>query len=186
MDASDLWVSFDDAPVSGTAVLLPVEAYYYDPLAWHDLSDAHDVAVVVLAESVEEIMPAALPPAGLLDQMKADKTLQDQVFVAVGYGDVRDDKTGGPHSLLWGDTRRFVEQTYNALTQSWLKLSMNPATGNGGTCYGDSGGPHFLGETDIVVSLTVTGDTNCRATDVTYRLDTPSARLFLGQFVDLP
>ena len=22
---------------------------------------------------------------------------------------------------------------------------MNPATGNGGTCYGDSGGPNFLG-----------------------------------------
>jgi secreted trypsin-like serine protease len=72
----------------------------------------------------------------------------------------------------------------------WLKLSMNPSTGSGGTCYGDSGGPHFLGagagETNIVVSLTVTGDTPCRATDVTYRTDTASARAFLGQFVTLP
>ena len=65
---------------------------------------------------------------------------------------------------------------------------MNPSTGSGGTCYGDSGGPHFLGDSNLVVSITVTGDAPCRATDVTYRLDTPWARAFLGQFpgVSLP
>ena len=67
-----------------------------------------------------------------------------------------------------------------------LSSEMNPSTGNGGTRYGDSGGPHFLGDTDMVVSLTVTGDAWCRATDVTYRLDTDSARSYLSQFVDLP
>jgi hypothetical protein len=146
----------------------------------------HDIAVVLLAEPVEGITPAVLPPAGLIDQMKDRKTLKNQVFVAVGYGTVREDKTGGPHALFWEGMRRFVGQTYNAHTQSWLKLSMNPSTGDGGTCYGDSGGPHFLGETNMVVSLTVTGDAICRATDVTYRLDTPSARSFLAQFVALP
>ena len=63
MDASDLWVSFDTAPESGTAVLLPVSAYHYDPLYGHDASDAHDIAVVLLAEPVEGITPAILPPA---------------------------------------------------------------------------------------------------------------------------
>jgi len=38
---------------------------------------------------------------------------------------------------------------------------------DGGTCYGDSGGPHFLGDSNKIVSLTVTGDAWCRATDVT-------------------
>jgi hypothetical protein len=61
---------------------------------------------------------------------------------------------------------------------------MNPSTGDGGTCYGDSGGPHFLGTT--VVSVTVTGDRYCRATDKTYRVDTPTARSFLGLYVALP
>ena len=37
-----------------------------------------------------------------------------------------------------------------------------------------------------MVSLTVTGDVNCRATDVTYRLDNPSARNYLVDFVTLP
>lgn len=186
IEVSDLWVSFDSAPESGTAQLLPVEAYFYDPLAWHDNGDVHDVAVVLLDKPVKKITPATLPPAGLIDQLAKDKTLRDQVFVAVGYGDVREDKTGGWHFLFWEGMRRYVEQSYNAHTQSWLKLSMNPATGDGGTCYGDSGGPHFLGESNMVVSLTVIGDTWCRATDVTYRLDTPSARAFLGQFVTLP
>jgi len=36
------------------------------------------------------------------------------------------------------------------------------------------------------VSLTVTGDNVCRATDKTYRLDTASARDFIGRFVTLP
>jgi secreted trypsin-like serine protease len=67
---------------------------------------------------------------------------------------------------------------------------MNVSTGNGGTCYGDSGGPHFIHldgvETNIVVSVTVTGDAPCKASDKTYRVDTESARSFLSNFVDLP
>jgi hypothetical protein len=61
---------------------------------------------------------------------------------------------------------------------------MNVSTGDGGTCYGDSGGPHFLGST--VVALTVTGDTWCKATDKDYRVDTAQARAFLSGYVDLP
>jgi len=41
-------------------------------------------------------------------------------------------------------------------------------------------------ETDIVAATTITGDFVCRATNVDYRLDTPSARAFLGRFVTLP
>ena len=65
---------------------------------------------------------------------------------------------------------------------------MNPSTGDAGGCFGDSGGPHFLGGTqsNLIVSITVTGDSVCRATDKTYRLDTPSARDFLGDYVALP
>ena len=157
-----------------------------NPNYGHDNADPNDVAVVVLDEPITGITPASLPTAGLLDDLKHAGNLHDQPFVTVGYGTVRYDKTGGPHSLYWEGIRRFTTGTYNALTQSWLKISMNPATGDGGTCYGDSGGPHFLGESDMVVSLTVTGDMNCRATDVTYRLDTESARSYLAEFVNLP
>jgi hypothetical protein len=73
----------------------------------------------------------------------------------------------------------------NAVNKSWLRISANPATSDGGTCYGDSGGLNFLGTTNVVAAITITGDAICRATNVVYRLDTESARAFLGQYVTL-
>jgi len=63
---------------------------------------------------------------------------------------------------------------------------MNPSTGNGGTCYGDSGGPNFLGNISTIAAITITGDSVCRSTNVVYRLDTASARHFLDDYVTLP
>jgi hypothetical protein len=77
------------------------------------------------------------------------------------------------------------------MTPSRRAGSTSPGTGQGdaGTCYGDSGGPNFLGggatETNIVAATTITGDAVCRATNVTYRLDMPSVRHFLDDFVTL-
>jgi secreted trypsin-like serine protease len=185
IDVHDVYVTFDSVYEIGTSTIYR-GTYYINPNYGHDESDPNDVAVVVLDEPITNITPASLPTLGLLDEMKAAGQLKDQKFVAVGYGTVRNDKTGGFHPLYWEGARRFAVGTYDALTKAWLKISMNPSTGDGGTCYGDSGGPHFLGDTDIVVAVTVTGDAPCRATDVDYRLDTESARSYLEQFVELP
>ena len=77
---------------------------------------------------------------------------------------------------------------FMALLPNWLKLLMNTnATGEGGVCYGDSGSPHFLdGAPGMAVATTTNGDHPCRTLGNNYRLDTPSARAFLGQFVALP
>ncbi len=63
---------------------------------------------------------------------------------------------------------------------------MNASTGNGDTCYGDSGGPNFLGDTNVIAAITITGDAVCHSTNVVYRLDTESARAFLDDYVTLP
>jgi hypothetical protein len=152
-------------------------------------SDPGDVAVIVLDEA-PGIEPAALPPAGMLDDLKAQHVLKDTRFTAVGYGTVRETNTTGFAGILANLDRNRSEQGYLSLTKAWLTLSMNLSTGDGGTCYGDSGGPHFIHldgvETSIVASITVTGDAVCVASDKTYRMDTESARSFLGQFVTLP
>lgn len=156
------------------------------PGAGGNAADAHDLAVFVLDEPV--VMPTygLLPTAGLLDTVNK-KAVR---FTTVGYGTVRDDKTKSFASLELGTRRKMATQRLESLTKAWAQFSMNPSTGSGGTCFGDSGGPHFLGadaaETRIVVAVTVTGDRFCRATDKTYRVDTPQARSFLGQFVALP
>lgn len=136
------------------------------------------------------IQPAQLPEASLLDDLNSAHLLGSTEFTIVGYGAVRETRKGGPAGILDNTERRFAVQTPAWLTSTWLTLSVNQATGGGGTCYGDSGGPHFLGagatETNVVVSITVFGDTVCKASDVTYRLDTPAARDFLAGFVNLP
>ena len=144
---------------------------------------------VVLLDVPPGIVPAQLPTEGLLDELAEDKALRSATFTVVGYGMVRDDKTGGPHGILPIDgVRRFTLQTFRSLQAAWLNLSQQPSTGDAGACFGDSGGPHFLGgeTSNLLASITVSGDAQCRAADKTYRIDTASAREFLGQFVDLP
>ncbi len=149
-------------------------------------SDTHDVAVFVLDKPVKMRNYGQLPTAGLLDAVAK----QAARFTTVGYGTVRDDKTRSFQSFELGTRRKVATQDMESLMKAWVQFSMNPSTGSGGTCFGDSGGPHFLGagasETRVVVAVTVTGDRFCRATDKAYRLDTPSARSFLEDFVTLP
>ena len=92
----------------------------------------------------------------------------------------------GGHQFLYDDVRGVASGTLNATTKAWLRISMNPAKGDGGTCFGDSGGPNFLGTSDVIAGTTITGDSVCRATNVDYRLDTASARSFLANYVTLP
>jgi hypothetical protein len=191
VDPDEVFVSFDPEPSDAdgaalpTATLLPATYHTHPEYGYSGPggnSDPHDIAAVVLDTPYTGATPARLPTASYLNTLD----LKSQRFTAVGYGTVREDKTTGPNAFFFDGKRRFVTQGFNALNNSWLRLSMNPSTGSGGTCYGDSGGPHFLGDTNLVVSITITGDTPCRATDVTYRTDTASARAFLGQYVALP
>jgi hypothetical protein len=144
----------------------------------------HDVAVVVLDEAVPGIGPARLPALGSLDDVDGSTR-----FTSVGYGAQSVTIDQGP-TFHYADIRYVASGGLDALNPSWLRISMNSALGDGGTCYGDSGGPNFLGagadETNIVAGTTITGDYMCKATNVDYRMDTPSARAFLGNYVSLP
>ena len=158
--------------------------WHADPRFRGAQSDPYDLAVVVLDDPVG-VSPARLPTAGSLSNLS-----RSQGFTSVGYGAQSVTIDHGP-TFHYADIRyAATSDTLFAINKAWLRISMNPTLGDGGTCYGDSGGPNFLGagesETDIVVATTVTGDFMCRATNVVYRLDTPSARSFLGQFVSLP
>lgn len=114
----------------------------------------------------EGITPARLPTAGQLEGFG-----QGQRFTAVGCGG--QEAVNQPGSPVIG----------------YLRLSQNPATGVG-TCCGDSGGPNLLGAgataTGIIAGTTIIGDHFCKATNVTYRLDTASARGFPARFVAPP
>lgn len=161
-----------------------------NPLFNQRQSDSQDIAVIVLDKPVTGITPVTLPPAGLLDRMKSDGTLNGTLFTSVGYGTQEPQQAPGGIQNAFDGQRRFAVGEFNALNNTFLRISQNVHTGDGGTCSGDSGGPQFLGaganETNTQVSITITGDLFCNATNVDYRLDTPSARAFLDDFVVLP
>ena len=172
-------VTFDTAYQAGDKVYYGT--FHADPLYNQTQSDPHDIAVVVFDKPITGITPAKLPAANSLSNLSGS-----QQFTSVGYGAYEVTNGPGGHQFLYNDVRGVATGTLNSTNKSWLRISMNPSTGNGGTCYGDSGGPNFLGATTTVAAVTITGDYVCRATNVTYRLDTTSARAFLGQYVSLP
>jgi hypothetical protein len=195
-------VTFDNVFDPGTSVVYPGTLHTHPD--WPGPSSApnsvfgvgahaNDIGVVVLDEEVAGIRPASLPSAGLLDQLSKDGELKGQLFTVVGYGFTELTHEPGSGAPVFGEfgTRRYAVSSFSALAPAFLRLSQNPSTGDSGACFGDSGGPNLLGagqsETNIIASIGgLKGDVRCRAMNSTYRLDTPSARAFLGQFVTLP
>lgn len=185
LDGTTVYVTFDSVFDPGSRTFI-AGAPHTNPGYNQRQSDTGDIAVVVLSRAPRGITPATLPTAGQLDQLAAQNGLHSQSFTAVGYGAQQRSTGGGESDFGPGGTRMVSTSTFNALNATFLRLSQNPATGDGGTCYGDSGGPNFLGSSSLIAGITITGDSVCTATNVTYRLDTPSARGFLQSYVTLP
>jgi hypothetical protein len=182
-----VFVSFDPSFSSSSPLL--AGTMHANPNFNHAQSDPQDIAVVVLDRPVTGIVPASLPAAGQLDRMKADHTLnQSTRFTAVGYGGQEQLHAPGTGKPVRGflDTREFATSSYNSLNNGYLRLSQNNAHDDGGTCFGDSGGPNLLGTSSTIAAITITGDSVCKATNVDYRLNIPTARAFLSAFVQLP
>jgi V8-like Glu-specific endopeptidase len=185
---SKVWVTFDPT-FDETSKLIP-GTMHSNPAYNQSQSDPGDIAVITLKQPVRNVTPAQLPTLGLLDRMKKAGTLNGTFFTSVGYGVQQPHHAPGGLQYPYTSQRWVASGEFNSLNDAWLRISQNGATGDGGTCYGDSGGPQFLGagatETNTEVSITITGDAVCKATNVDYRLDTPQARAFLATYVNLP
>ena len=184
-------VTFDSTYDISTSTVIPMASFTVDPLFGKDVGDLHDLGVITLA-STASATPVVLPTAGLLDQLAAQGGLRGRDFTNVGYGATGWASGGGQPTLIDFDTavRRVSTSPFMALAPNVLKLQGNMnVTGEGGTCVGDSGSARYLNVagTDVAVaSVSLHSDQRCIANDSNYRLDTPSARAFLGQFVTLP
>jgi secreted trypsin-like serine protease len=143
---------------------------------------ALDVGVVVLDSPAPVAGPyPTLPDAGFLTDLKRSGEIRGDSFVAAGYGGV----TKFPPSVIEFDLiRRFATSFYRGLTHNNLHLIQNPNVNDaGGTCFGDSGGPHFWEDTLIMVAVTSWGDAVCRSNDMTQRLDLATALDFISEFL---
>ena len=156
-------------------------------------ADSHDIAVVTFTPQQRaelaarwSFTPATLPTRNQLSEL-GSRQLDAADWQVMGYGTEESVRGPGGHTHPGGGVRMKASVGFSALNPTWVRLAMNESRGFGGACYGDSGGPNFAtidGER-LLVATTITGDVPCYATNVTYRLDTDTARNFLAQFVAL-
>lgn len=184
------YVSFDNAVLdaNGPAGLIASVDFAWDPVFFFRRSDGRDFGVVLLpAGSVSGIQPVILPSAGALDALRQSAAIKDLAMESVGYGVTATFNQPGGVQFASDGVRHMVSTKIKGLTQAYVLYNESSnATGGGGTCFGDSGSPQFIAGTRQIVSVTFLGDPLCRATESNTRIDTPAARAFLGQYLNLP
>jgi secreted trypsin-like serine protease len=182
-----VWVNFDQYALNEKTLLDVEQVITHPDYNWGPQSNPHDVGVLILAEPVTDIAPANLPPEEFLDQLRKEGKLRqgknEADFTVVGYGGTL---SWPPPEITYDDCRQFAESEYQALLKAWLRLSQNQATGDGGTCYGDSGGPTFWNEdgTEILVGITSWGDAQCVSSGFNYRVDIPETLDFINDMIN--
>lgn len=158
-------------PYKGDVGGTPYTHPNYNPNAFY----LYDLGVVVLKQRMVMSTYGALPALNQLDTLAQRRGEQDVTFTAVGYGL----QQSFPDAAAWKEHNQRVRMVaYPHLLQInggivgdfSLLLSNNHATG--GTCFGDSGGPNFIGNSNVVGGVTSFGmNGNCAGTGGVYRVD---------------
>jgi hypothetical protein len=209
---NDVWVNFEDEP--DYSILPPSSTFVPDRNQeryeawsaalnasdeWHrGTSNPHpdfnpnafflfDAGVVVLDEPIALDDYGELPDEGILDEKDAKKEL----YTTVGYG--LNESGPKPVQQLGGDIRfkatlklANVNGTFGIPDGVAAKFSSNNGQPHqGGTCFGDSGGPIFREGTLEIVAVTSFGiNLNCAGTSGGYRIDQEDDLEFVSSFLE--
>jgi hypothetical protein len=140
----------------------------------------YDAGIIVLSKAVKMPVYGELPSLNFLDTIHS---AAENHFTAVGYGMQGEIKPF--YSDIWA---RYVGSVkLLELKSTWdggasAKYTNNPGTG-GGTCFGDSGGPIFYSNTNIVVSVVSWGQTPCIGVDYNFRTDIQTSQDFIDSYL---
>ena len=173
------FVSFDQN-FSASSQLVPGTAVQNPAFDGLSFPDTHDVAVVLLHTPVTDRGFALLPPSGLLEGLRKNRAL-----TVVGYGAEAFAFGGGKPRPTFNLSRNFASARVTTLRSANARGFNIQLTGSSArVCFGDSGGPVLLGNTDTVVGITsfVRNDL-CAGTAFAYRTDTASTLAFLTPFL---
>jgi hypothetical protein len=148
-----------------------------------------DVGVVVLDEPMEMKEYGQLPGLDQLDKLRTRRGTQNTTFTSVGYG--LQQSFPDPASFLENNTRvrmvanpRLLQINTPGFTGDFSMLLSNNAN-TGGTCFGDSGGPNFLGTSNVVAGVTSFGlNGTCAGTGGVFRMDRSWSLDWVGDFLD--
>jgi len=141
----------------------------YDPNAFY----VRDLGVVVLSgRGMAMSQYGTLPGLNSLDALKPGSSTR---FTSVGYGLQK----SFPDAAAWKESAlriRMVANPYllqiNGGIVGDFSLLLSNNTNSGGTCFGDSGGPNFLGSSNVVAGVTSFGmNGTCGGTGGVFRVD---------------
>lgn len=148
----------------------------------------HDVGVVTLCHIANADKFGELPAVNQLDALKTKRGTQNVTFTAVGYGMQK----SFPDAASFHDsalkvrmvaTPKLNQINVPGFTGDYSLLLSNNAN-TGGTCFGDSGGPNFLGSSSVVAGVTSFGiNGNCAGTGGVFRMDRQDVLDFVGLFL---
>jgi hypothetical protein len=185
--AEDLGVTFD----TEVTWVVGSEDDYVEGAEWHSavsyaIDGTMDYGAVRLAGVPAGLQPAEWPSLRQLDRMEARGGLRPRAsFDQVGYGLIAGQARGWNTEYELSPGRMLATSRFKTLTDDWLRLNGNyHIKGNGGPCYGDSGGPTLIPGTDTVVAFSAGGQNFCWGYASNLRLDTQAARDFYDDFID--
>jgi len=164
--------------VFGTTFLSPD----YNPAAFF----VNDLGVVILdTPIIMDEYAELISEAGALDALATRRGRQNQTFTAVGYGLQRINPVFvEAERVRMVATPHLIQINSPGFTGDFsMLLSNNHSTG--GTCFGDSGGPNFIGDSNVIGGVTSFGiNGNCAGTGGVYRLDRALDLEWLATFFD--
>lgn len=187
---SDVDGGDNDYPYAGNNTVEAVSWAAHPLYETEDPFFFHDVGIVILEEpGVEGVTEfGTLPELDQFDDFVIPSGKRDKTrFTAVGYG---------LQAIFSDEDQWELESTrirmvaYPFLLQInvpgitgdfSMLLSNNHSTG--GTCFGDSGGPNFLGDSNIVAGITSFGmNKNCAGTGGVFRTDRADVLDFIDDY----
>jgi hypothetical protein len=165
-------------PVSGGVTAHTFYSYGYPGSG---IPELQDVGLVVLDKPVTKVYPTvtsygSLASAGTLDRYYASHTGNTATVTLSGYGLTY--SNGDPSHVVSFRSRLQVQTWIIGLTSNNtdgynVQLSSSPGRDGGGSCFGDSGGPIFVGDTNVVSAVVSFGFSKnvCGGTEFDYRTD---------------
>lgn len=164
-------------PEAIEAISWAAHPQYEDAPFW-----VHDVGVVVLSAPVPGVTTfGELPTADEFDSLKKRK---QTTFTAVGYGlqQINGAFYTGERVRMVAHPHLIQINTPGFTGDFSLLLSNNHATG--GTCFGDSGGPNFFGDSNVVAGVTSFGlNGSCGGTGGVFRMDRQNVLDFVNGYL---
>lgn len=171
-----------EGDVDGTTIPHPD----YNPAAFF----LYDLGVVVLDEPFPMSEYGELPELGVLDSIKGGD--KKAALTAVGYGlqEINPNRFTGERDRLVAPLDLInTKGVFGVPRGTAIKVSGSGVGGDnsdsGGTCFGDSGGPQFLADTNVVAAVTSFGlNGNCAGVGGGYRVDQEDDLDWLATFLD--